>query len=589
MQSADDETAMPLPGVSETEPASEGASTAVTGDRRKAFASPAGRELDPLVGTLIGDRYVVDRVLGEGGMGRVYLAHHKVIERRVAIKVLHPELAKDREAVSRFVREAKSASSIGNPHIVDILDFGELPDGTTYFVMEHLEGQPLSSLLEEQGALPPVAVCEIALQICDGLAAAHDKEIVHRDLKPDNVVLRPQGNGYFVKILDFGIAKVAGKDGSTKLTMAGAVFGTPHYMSPEQAAGGTLDQRSDIYSLGVMLYEMTSGEMPFNADNFMGILTQHLYKPPPLFRTLPNVPNCPPGLEAVILKCLAKKAALRYASMRDLADEIRLVMQGHEPLAVQSLIDDEPSIPGDYFVRDLTFERPALGSAGTPRGPGHTTGSGFTTGSGAAVGSDRTMSPTHMTNPELARGQTGDFDHDIPAPPKKKGLAPAVVVVFTAIFAVGGAGAWLLRPAPPDVRESTGTGPGPTMPPTGSPLPHAAPSDATVTTPASSATVPVADAAPVMVLVSGEPASATVMIGTTREKLPFSVRVPKGSRVKVTVEGGAAYLSKELELDGSSLEVKVTLTKAAVPGGQQRARPPAVPAEVPNDYAMPND
>ncbi|MBI4700029.1 MAG: protein kinase [Deltaproteobacteria bacterium] len=332
------------------------------------------QEVDPHLGTIIGDRYVLDAVLGEGGMGKVYLGHHKIIEKKVAIKILHAELAKDKEAVGRFVREAKAASSIGNPHIVDISDFGELPDGSTYFVMEYLEGKTLSHVLEEKRALPVDLVCDVAIQLCDGLAAAHQQGICHRDLKPDNVTLVTRGaNKSFCKILDFGIAKVSGAPAGDKLTKVGAVFGTPHYMSPEQAAGAAVDHRSDIYSLGVMLYEMASGEMPFNADNFMGILTQHMYKAPVPIRALVSAPDCPPGLEAIILKCLSKKPDARYQSMEELAEDFQTLKSGGIPKAVHEMMARSGSfnVPADYFKTAGAALVPATPKGARPRWAKH--------------------------------------------------------------------------------------------------------------------------------------------------------------------------------------------------------------------------
>jgi serine/threonine-protein kinase len=309
-------------------------------------------EEDPYMGATISDRYIIDGVLGEGGMGRVYRAKHKVIGKTVAIKILHSELARDKAAVGRFVREAQAASSVGNPHIVDVADFGETKDGSTYFVMEFLDGPTLAELLEEKESFDADLVCDITLQITDGLEAAHMQEIVHRDLKPDNITFVEQGtNKQFCKILDFGIAKVNTSASSTKLTMAGAVFGTPHYMSPEQAAGAAVDHRTDIYSLGVIMYEMTSGELPFNADNFMGILTQHMYKAPVPIRAMVGAPECSPGLEAVILKCLSKKPDARYSSMQALADDIRKVQSGEVPTAVHDMMARSGgfNVPADYF------------------------------------------------------------------------------------------------------------------------------------------------------------------------------------------------------------------------------------------------
>ena len=306
---------------------------------------------DPYLGTTFDHRYKIEQVVGEGGMGVVYRARHKVIDKRVAVKVLRADMAKDREILDRFVQEARAASSIGNPHIVDISDFGDLPDGSTYFVMEYLDGVSLGELLDRDDRFTVDRVCHIGMQMADGLAAAHAGGIVHRDLKPDNVFLVTRGaEKDFVKILDFGIAKVSNA-GETKLTRAGAVFGTPHYMSPEQAAGAPIDHRTDIYSLGVMLYELISGTLPFNADNFMGILTQHMYKAPVPIRALVPTPDCPPSLEAVILKCLSKKPDARYDSMEMLAEDLERARKGEVPLAVGELMARSGgfNVPHDYF------------------------------------------------------------------------------------------------------------------------------------------------------------------------------------------------------------------------------------------------
>jgi predicted Ser/Thr protein kinase len=305
-----------------------------------------------IVGQLIDGRYQVERVLGEGGMGLVYEARHRAIGRRVALKVLRAEYAGDREILERFMLEARSASAIGNPHIVDIFDFGVLPDGSTYFAMEFLEGQSLAKTVEDRP--DPARIARIALQLCEGLGAAHARGIVHRDLKPENVHLLPREGGDFVKILDFGIAKVSSKNTGPKLTKMGAVFGTPHYMAPEQAAGAPVDHRADIYALGVILYELAAGVLPFDADNFMGILTQHLYKAPSPIASMAPGRTCPPSLEAIIQKCLEKRIERRYGSMAELAADLKRFLAGEAPHAVAELLGRPAAeaAPANYFGSD---------------------------------------------------------------------------------------------------------------------------------------------------------------------------------------------------------------------------------------------
>jgi eukaryotic-like serine/threonine-protein kinase len=288
--------------------------------------------MDALLGTVVDGRYRIDMRIGEGGMGVVYKATHTSLNKVIALKVLRGEMAKDAEVVQRFVQEAQSASSIGHENIIDISDFGRLPDGTVYFVMEYLKGNPLNDLIKRGGSIPVADAVQILRQIASALGAAHQRGIVHRDLKPDNIYLVQRGElTNFVKVLDFGIAKVGGA--SNKLTRTGMVFGTPHYMSPEQAAGQSVDARTDLYALGVIMYEMFTGRVPFDADTFMAVLTKHMFeKPEPM--TSPQAGRQLGALEQITMRALEKKPENRYQTMQELVEDLDRVVGGGRPRAL---------------------------------------------------------------------------------------------------------------------------------------------------------------------------------------------------------------------------------------------------------------
>jgi eukaryotic-like serine/threonine-protein kinase len=269
---------------------------------------------------IIGERYRILKKIGEGGMGEVYLAEHIHIEKRVAIKLLRPDVLTNQEAVIRFRQEARSASSIGHENIITIDDFGTMPDGRIYMAMEFLQGQALNDIVA-QGQLQMPRALDILIQVTRALAAAHAKGITHRDMKPENIFVTQRDGRDVPKVLDFGIAKVSGADAGQNLTVAGAIFGTPFYMAPEQAMGATMDHRVDVYAMGVILYEIFCGTVPFKAESFMGILTQHITTEPvpPSQMAAQNGRIVPPELEAIILKAMRKNAADRYQSMNELS------------------------------------------------------------------------------------------------------------------------------------------------------------------------------------------------------------------------------------------------------------------------------
>ncbi|HSQ65983.1 MAG TPA: serine/threonine-protein kinase, partial [Polyangiaceae bacterium] len=272
--------------------------------------------VDPLLGKVLGEAYQIVRLVGEGGMGRVYEARHlRLKDRRFAIKVLHPELARDPDVVARFQREAESASSIGHPNVIDVYDVHRTPDGVPYIVGEFLEGQEFGGELEHGGHIESAKAVHVTRQVCRALTAAHRKGIVHRDMKPENVFLVDRDGALAVKVIDFGIS-TAGQAGKTNLTKTGMIMGTPSYMAPEQARGDKVDHRADIYAVGAMLYHAVTGRKPFESDDPASTLSLVLTEEPERPRKINN--QIPEALELVIQHAMAKAPEDRYQSMEDL-------------------------------------------------------------------------------------------------------------------------------------------------------------------------------------------------------------------------------------------------------------------------------
>ncbi len=268
-------------------------------------------------GAIVAERYRIEGTLGEGGMGVVYLAEHVHMRKRYALKVLLPKWTENEQVLARFEREAVAAGQIDHPNVVAATDFGRLDDGAFFLVLEHVDGKMLRTLLDELGVIAPARAFHIARGVLCAVAAAHAKGIVHRDLKPENVMLvTHDDDSDFVKVLDFGIAKidfVAGQDGAPAgLTQAGMVIGTPDYMPPEQALGGVVDARSDLYSIGVILFEMLSGARPFTGGA-VTLLRQHVMEAaPPLSVGL--APHLDERIAAVVARLLEKDPAARFAT-----------------------------------------------------------------------------------------------------------------------------------------------------------------------------------------------------------------------------------------------------------------------------------
>ncbi|HEX5873766.1 MAG TPA: serine/threonine-protein kinase [Pyrinomonadaceae bacterium] len=282
-------------------------------------------EGDSLLGTTLAGKYRIEERLNEGGMGTVYRGTHVLMDKTVAVKVLRPSLAADEKIVARFSREARAASRISHPNALSVTDFGEDESGHVFIVMEFLSGRTLKQLIRDEGPLPLPRVVDITRQVCDALNAAHQQGVVHRDLKSDNIMLVDTMAGDHAKVLDFGIAKITEPDGAvdTNLTAPNLVIGTPQYMSPEQCSQDSeIDARSDIYSLGVILYEMLVGHVPFSGDSPTMVMMKHLQDPVP--SVLEERNDLPASVGRVVARAMAKVPDNRYQNVAELVDDLSI-------------------------------------------------------------------------------------------------------------------------------------------------------------------------------------------------------------------------------------------------------------------------
>lgn len=305
-----------------------------------------------LEGEVLSGRYAVEKRLGSGSMGDVYLAEHILMKKKLALKVLHPEFVNNDEAVKRFQREAQAAGHIDHHNVCVATDFGQTEDGTFFLVMEYLEGLSLGEVIAS-GPLGPRASAHIARQIASGLVRAHALDIVHRDLKPDNImIVEREEDSRFVKIMDFGVARVEIGE-VEKLTKAGVTYGTPAYMSPEQARGGNVDGRSDLYALGVILFEMLTGAVPFFGSSIAVVMSAHAEKPVPNMREVAPDAEIPDVLEQITLKLLAKNPDERYQSAEELEEDLRAFELGgavEEAETLEPIARQPEIVPTDEAV-----------------------------------------------------------------------------------------------------------------------------------------------------------------------------------------------------------------------------------------------
>lgn len=305
---------------------------------------------DARIGTTVDGKYTLSGLLGEGGMGCVYAANQHSMDREVAVKLLRPSYAYDDLIVQRFLHEAKVASRLSHPHVITVFDFGRTERNELYLVMELLRGRNLADIVKAEGPMAPDRAVAIAAQICEALHHAHEAELIHRDLKPENIfILEDSGCADFAKVLDFGLARSS--TGGPRLTQTGMICGTPTYLSPEQARDEELDRRSDIYSLGVLLFEILSGRPPFNSNVAVEILVAHANEAPPALR--PLAPRVSPELERVVMRALKKRPDDRYATVLDLRDALLAAVEPLQRSPRVEMHETSKDLQGVYFQPTL--------------------------------------------------------------------------------------------------------------------------------------------------------------------------------------------------------------------------------------------
>jgi serine/threonine-protein kinase len=321
---------------------------------------------DPMIGSTVAGRYHVEARLGEGGMGAVYRVEHTLMKKRLALKVLHREMTRQPEIVARFEREALAAAHIEHPNVAGATDFGKLEDGSCYLVLEYVEGTSLRACIDKGPLLASRAV-HVAVQMLSALRRAHELGIVHRDLKPENVLLVDKdGDADFVKVLDFGIARVpigsigtsTGGESGPSLTRAGMVYGTPEYMAPEQALGQPVDGRSDLYSVGVMLFEMLTGRRPYDNKDKVALLGQHVAGPIPRVRERAPDAGISAEVEAIVTRLLSKSPSDRYSDAQAAADALLAI--GTEPTSPISDPSADPGGDGGNLNSPFSLEPPQM-------------------------------------------------------------------------------------------------------------------------------------------------------------------------------------------------------------------------------------
>lgn len=410
-------------------------------------------------GQVVDEKYQILRLLGTGGMGAVYEGENTRIKRRVAIKVLHASVSSLADNVARFEREAQAAGRIGSEHICEVLDLGVLADGSRYMVMEYLDGEMLSQRIKKNGRLAPAQSIPLMAQVLDGLGAAHAAGIIHRDLKPDNIYIlhNKAGRSDFIKVLDFGVSKFSQTGGEEfNVTRAGAVVGTPYYMSPEQARGmAQVDARSDIYALGVVLYQATTGQVPFRAETFNELLFKIALELPPPPQQF--VPDLNPDFAAIIQKAMAREQAHRFQSCAEFKEALLAWQAAHEAPA--------------YAVPNPTGQRLNTMPPGMIQGPlVHTPPPGMISGVGHVASIPGTIQGVGDGSPATANAWGNASAAGQPPAPtgSRSGALVGVLVTLVMLGGLGVAGYFVFGhkdPTPTSAPIVSATNPVATTPP----------------------------------------------------------------------------------------------------------------------------
>jgi serine/threonine protein kinase len=379
------------------------------------------KEQNALIGRTLDGKYLIDARIGAGGMGTVYRGTRLHIGDAVAIKILHRDTISDIQAAERFRREAQATSRLKHPNAVSIYDFGISGDGLAYIVMELVEGKSLRSIIKRRGPLPPLTVAEILSQVCDALDEAHRNNMVHRDIKPDNIIVNASPSGLRVKVLDFGIAKLHNiSSGMINLTATGSVMGTPQYMSPEQCMDEELDGRSDVYSLGIVLYEVLTGSAPFTSTTATAVAVQQVNQKPPPLRTFN--PSISPVLESVVMHALEKRREARPQTAGAMAREWYAAVNGVPTATLPSI---NVANQHELIATIMAPPTPPSGMGGVEQSSNPSFPSGINTSS----------FPSQINTPPFLRAAAAS---------KSRDLVPLIIGITVAIALLGAGAVGLL-------------------------------------------------------------------------------------------------------------------------------------------------